>query len=469
MKRIIFLSIILLLLCIAPMSISQANTNQDLHMSYKIKGNGTAILTAYYWNWNEDNDVYIPRTIDGYTVTEIGDYCFSPYSQPGSSERYFEGYMSWHKLKDSCYGVDRIAHKYSKPVAIILPDTIKVIGEKAFFCTDIASCNIPASVEYIGSGAFAGCTNITQFSVQNGSDTFAVIDGVLYNKKTKELVAFPVSNRNGENVESISIPEGIKSIGDNAFFNMDYTLNNTECLKKENGRPIEFPSTLTHIGKYAFAYAVIGNNKNEFNLNNVSTIDDNCFYYARILTNSEDERIILPSTVSDIGEHAFYGVSQTIDLSYSSISSIPTEAFSYDRVNHGNIPVEKKVVYLPSTIKEICNKAFSFTAVLNEATFSDCKQLKTIGDEAFLGAITENESKVVLPEGIESIGNKAFFSDDISLLVIPSSVKSIGSDICDRTHTKLQVESGSYAEFYALENGIPFIYSSGEDTSWLND
>ncbi len=46
------------------------------HFSYELKGNGTAIITHYWWDeYGKDTDIYVPRLIDIYPVTEIGPYC----------------------------------------------------------------------------------------------------------------------------------------------------------------------------------------------------------------------------------------------------------------------------------------------------------------------------------------------------------------------------------------------------------
>ena len=44
---------------------------------YRIKGNGTAVITGYDWNGNQGKDIYIPNSLDGYTVTEIAEEAFA--------------------------------------------------------------------------------------------------------------------------------------------------------------------------------------------------------------------------------------------------------------------------------------------------------------------------------------------------------------------------------------------------------
>jgi len=162
--------------------------------TYEIKGNGTAIITGFDWKSNGNEDVYIPRMLDGYTVTEIGELAFS-----NTSATY-----------KNLVGND---------VVIVVPDTITIIGNKAFFCTPITSINLPSSVQLIGGGAFAGCPNLHQFSVDSANQVYATIDDVLYNKTTKELVAYPLGKELAPGGK-IVVPDGILSIADYAFYSL---------------------------------------------------------------------------------------------------------------------------------------------------------------------------------------------------------------------------------------------------------
>ena len=132
--------------------------------TYSIKGNGTVTITKYRWA-SSQGDIYIPSMIDGYTVTGIGDEAFAYSKKEPYPLKHVEG-----------------------AVIVQLPGTITTIGEKAFFCAPVTTVNIPASVKYIGAGAFGMCP-ITQFSMTEKNDNFAVIDGALYNKSTKTLIA----------------------------------------------------------------------------------------------------------------------------------------------------------------------------------------------------------------------------------------------------------------------------------------
>lgn len=80
-------------------------------------------------------------------------------------------------------------------------------------------------------------------------------------------------------------------------------------------------------------------------------------------------------------------------------------------------------IVLPDTITEIGDHAFSGSTKIESVTLSN--NLKTIGDYAFDEC--ESLTNITLPEGLESIGNHAFSScKKLTAVRIPDSVTSIG-------------------------------------------
>lgn len=150
--------------------------------TYKIKGNGTITITKFDWDNNKEN-IYIPNLIDGYNVTGIEAEAFSKESREKEQPTY----------------------------SVTIPNGIVSIGEKAFMNAPISSVNIPKNVQQIGVGAFAN-SFLSQFSVEPGNEIYTTIDGALYNKKEKTLVAWPTCGKLKE------IPNGIIKIGDYAFY-----------------------------------------------------------------------------------------------------------------------------------------------------------------------------------------------------------------------------------------------------------
>lgn len=468
---------------------AQAAGGQYGAFTYELKGNGTAVITKFDWSKHSGGDVYVPRSIDGYTVTTIGKLAFSG-SAADIQHRDIRIY------EDIYY--DQHIHGYT--VTVVLPDTITVIEEMAFMWSGISACDIPASVQLIGPGAFAGCVNIQRFTVNSQNPTYAVIDGVLFNKVRKELVAFPLGN----DTISYEIPNGIVSVGDYAFFFAGRGVDTsyfTSTDKRERDISFTFPKSVTKIGNYAF-YGARLNGYTSSNLY-AREIGDYAFAYSRLPhvdcwaapetigayafygCDSVFEPGISCKNLSELGEGAFMDAALSIlHFEQSTITEIPAYAF-YDGVRPATIPDTVisigKYAYartnpsvshsrsfteyvIPASVKTIDDFAFSNSS--GTITFAEGSRLRSIGDWAFDDFNTRTD--IILPEGLTSIGKRAFYlryAEGAQMVYIPASVTSIGSDVVNRTKTVLDVEPGSYAEIWAIENGIPL--HADDDTSWL--
>ncbi len=95
---------------------------------------------------------------------------------------------------------------------------------------------LPAGLSFFGESCFAD-TQIFQYNISADNNSFTTEDGVLYNKKTDILIAFPPANT-GNNGAYI-IPEHVSAIYQYAF--------ERSCINK-----ISIPKTVTTIGQKAF-------------------------------------------------------------------------------------------------------------------------------------------------------------------------------------------------------------------------
>lgn len=114
---------------------------------------------------------------------------------------------------------------------ILLPNSLKMIGEMSFACTNIRSVIIPDSVElikkrafafnpelrsvhigesvkYIMPGAFSGCEKLKRITVSPENDYYYVQNGCLIDKETKKLIVA---------CAPYVVPEGVKIIEKQAF------------------------------------------------------------------------------------------------------------------------------------------------------------------------------------------------------------------------------------------------------------
>ena len=501
MKRILGITLGLVLVLLLVMSVALADEEkQSGAFTYRIKGNGTAVITGYDWENHQGEDVYIPRMVDGYTVTEIGENAFSDVGTVIVT------------LPDTITVIGSKAFENSNAAAIRIPESVKTIGDFAFSgCPNVQSFSIPANVGSIGVGAFMNCSKLQEFFVDSENPIYATIDGVLFNKSKKELTSFPT----GKNTSQYCVPTGIESIGPYAFYGVDvlWVLRKEDSqlllpetireigayafcdvkFKRENSDDIFYmPSSLESIGSHAFERADLG--KTSFG-SSLKSIGDYAFAETDLYTDKDNryvkgEILTLPASIQEIGEGAFLKISvrdrsayrelRTIDLSKTHITIIEPKTF------FGCVVIDS--ILLPASLIEIREAAFEEAGSVNiimknveiigkrafacggTANISVGNKLKEIGEQAFYRHHFNSQESFSLPDTVTSIGAEAF-KDTAALqrLIIPSSVEKIGDDLCDKVGVSLEVEKGSYAEQYALENGYQIKREESNDTSWLND
>jgi len=74
-----------------------------------------------------------------------------------------------------------------------------------------------------------------------------------------------------------------------------------------------------------------------------------------------------------------------------------------------------------------------------------------------------SELDIRVPDSVTSIGRFAFSWSNLSDVTIPASVVSIGADaFTGYRNLTLRVTKGSYAEQYAIDNDLPYIFITDE-------
>jgi hypothetical protein len=121
--------------------------------------------------------------------------------------------------------------------SITIPPSVTDIGNGAFWeCSSLTSITIPSSVTDIGDWVFASCGNLENITVDSLNPAYASIDGVLFNKNIRAVIAYPA----GKNAETYTIPSSVTNIIDFAFL---------ECV---NLTSVIIPPSVTSIGFKAF-------------------------------------------------------------------------------------------------------------------------------------------------------------------------------------------------------------------------
>lgn len=126
----------------------------------------------------------------------------------------------------------------SSLTSITIPGSVTSIGSYAFyFCENLTTLTVPAEVTSIGTSPCFGCTALASITVNSSNPDYSSGGGVLFNKNQTTLIQCP-----GELSGSYTVPNGVITIGTNAFYNCLYVTS------------ITLPSSLTTISESAFQY-----------------------------------------------------------------------------------------------------------------------------------------------------------------------------------------------------------------------
>ena len=389
---------------------SNALRNNSLY-SYEIKGNGTVSIVGYDWS-RSIGDIYIPSMLDGYAVTAIGEEAFAN----GKNTKTVD-------------------------VMVVIPNSITTIGEKAFFNSPISSISIPISIKTIGKAAFAYC-DITQFIVDQQQANYATIDGALYDKRTRTLLAHPQRK-----TISSKIPEGIQCIGEYAFSGMTIGQNGSPALCLND----ILPSTLIKIEAHAFEnctlyYSSDNSSNRAANYNSdrdemsllpasVALIDQYAFAGCSFKCNSNS--VPKAIVIAEIGDYAFNGCGfydgyeYDLIISKNDMERIGKNAFASVKVNTQMSDKMKTRIHLPKAIEEIDDNAFFET---HPVCLMENTEIRNIGQGVFQNTIVYTEmDQETIPVSLSIPGK---------LRSIPSMAFAYGSEDGLNTVEKIEIQDG---------------------------
>ena len=335
------------------------------------------------------NEVVIPDTINGHPVTSIGD-------------RAFYDYFALYR--------------------ITIPNSITNIGHKAFaHCTNLTSAYFQGNAPPDTGKAFAGDPATIYYLP--GTTGWGPTFGDAPTMEETDPSQFTYTTNNDAIIitgytgpgGAVVIPDTINGllvtrIGDYAFLNRMSVTN------------VIIPDSVTSIGNSAFFSC--------FNLssitmgNNVTCIGPEAFFQCVKLTG-----LVLPNSLATIGYQAFTYCSQLTGVTFpESVTNIGSLAFRgcYSLTNE---TIPDSVISIGSGPFADCASLTNITVSTSNPAYSSVNGVLFDITETILIQYPNGLTNYcyVIPNGVTTIGDSAFYNSSLSMVVIPNSVVTIGA------------------------------------------
>ncbi|MBQ8053119.1 MAG: leucine-rich repeat protein [Lachnospiraceae bacterium] len=435
-----------------------------------------AVFTGYKGN---DSSIAIPDTVKGVPVTEIGDGEKAVYDKGSSLQR-----ISFYDYTDDTAEVTNLGnYKSDGLVGVDIPDTVTHINDSAFadISIKIDEFRLPGHLEEIGPKAFGGTyseASVGRFIITEDNPDFMTKDGVLFTKDGKTLVRFPTRaktdlaaltiEKDGHDSHYIyQIPDGCETIGRYAFANTELIDAARSMEISVDDFEVRFSPEIVTIEGYAFYDALF--KAVEMN-EGLESIGEHAFENCRLQT----DELILPSTVTSLGDSAFARVYRSVeegesrDLVYGfrhielpeRLKSVGKEVFASYSDSHYTCDA----LVIGRKLKDIAEGAFNdfyttgFEVNAKNSSYSSKDGCLLDGKGETLIAVPQGRQGMLeVPEGVKKIGKHAVYDCyGLTDLYIGPEVTYIHPQaiyIYDAAGPVIHGEGGSEAEKFAVSRG----------------
>ncbi len=362
------------------------------------------------WNWDENNNQIFVKTNATLYV-------------PIGTKSAYEAIEGWNmfvdilegEVKETTYGVLNYSYVEGKGEATVISGDY----------SSLTNLTIPGSIEVDGVSyivkaidnyVFSNCNYLDSLVIESGVETIG--QNAFYWCNNLKSVSLPTTLRSiGENafnhcyyLSSLVIPEGVKTIGQNAFY---------WCygIKK-----LELSSTIDSIGNYAF-YGFSNLSKVICRIKTPFKISESVFctnYYweneVQVFSNSPATLYVPVGTKSTYETFAGWNM-----FDGGIFEGDPKEGIS-GMFNYIYMTDSKKAILVAGDYSNLRTLEIPATAVIDGESYN----VVGIGNEAFQNI---SLTSVIIPEGVETIGKRAFWECySLRSVKLPETITSIGDE-----------------------------------------
>ena len=428
----------------------------------------------------------------GDTITSIGNYAFRCCTN-----------LTDINIPESVTTIGEEAfNSCTKLISIIIPDGVTSLGKSAFrYCHSLTSATISKGMTKINDLTFAECENLTQIVIPDGiksigqwafasdsnlenvtlPNSLTSIGNAAFNCAGLTSVVIPDSIKKldsegafavCEKLQSVTLPEGLKIIGDSTFAN---------C---ESLTEINIPSSVTELGEYAFSWCT---SLEEIILpDKLVTIGENAFWNCVCLS-----EVSLPKSVTSIGDSAFMDCTSLKSITIPPVvTNIGRYAVGY-YADPSIKPIDGFTIYgkVGSIAEQYAiDNSLKFerqtSGITGDCTWNLSGTVLTIsgnGSTEHFASSSEapwdlSVTQIIIEEGVTSIQGGAFLRDlpNLESVFMPDSITFLYDGLFSERENDVifYCSSESKAAMYALtHSGVSAKYIRGTsgDCNWSLD
>ncbi len=340
-----------------------------------IKLGAGAVIDEYaFYNCSSLKDIDLSKVIS------IGDYAFS-------GGIYYK-YQNEQRTVIDITPEGQYHYTYHAPKLVSIDlSSLESIGKNAFaVCKELKTVKLGKNLTRISEGAFQTCDNLTTVNLEN----VEIIEGYAFAECNLQAADLSSATFIGEyafcyneELPSVSLKADEIKIEEGAF---------SYCEKLES---IEGEENATLIGDYAFAYTLI----TEADLSSAEYIGTHAFYKDNVT----EFTLTLGEALNNLGDNPF-------------ANCVIAPFFTYEDVIFGESVMQTNKVYtfdlsdnikiIDGSLYRVVPKGLELIAWFGDSVATVADGTVRIGAMAFAG---DDVTKVVLPSTVASIGHKAFY------------------------------------------------------------